>query len=562
MSSKIGVYICECGPNIADNVDIDAIIERLSSLEEYQDKEFIFKRYKLLCSNEGKEFLENEIRENEITHLVVAACSPKDHDTTFINVCKKTQLNPYLYQMVNIREQCAWIIPDKEEATEKAMRYIRSGISRVLRQSELLEKSLDSNPDVLVIGGGIAGIEAALSLVSEKRRVYLVEKNSELGGKTALIKRFLPRQGGAPGIIQQKILEVQENENIQIFTESVLEKAVGFFGNFEITLKNIKENQPEIECVVGAIVVATGFKLLDAGKLSQYTYKKDDEVYTSLEIEEMISKNGKILLKSGAQPKSVALIHCVGREEKGYCSQICCNVMLKFIQYLREQSKDIEIKDFYRDLCLPNKEDQQFFEEIQKTDVDFIRVNDMRIEGTHIEYVERDGGKKEADVDMVVLAPAMEPEEGTEALAELLSIPLSETKFFQEAHQQLNPVGTSIEGIFIVGASHGPRGISESMLQAQAASGKILTQLIPGEKIIPEVKVSEIIEAFCTGCKTCLDVCCYGAITFDESRGISIINEAICRGCGNCVGSCPSGAIRAKHYTNQQIYQEVIESIR
>ena len=562
MSSKIGVYICECGPNIADNIDIDTIIESLSSSEEYQEKNIIFKRYPLLCSNEGREFIEKEIKENELTHLVVAACSPRDHDSTFINVCKKTPLNPYLYQMINIREQCAWIIPDKKEATEKAIRYIRSGVSRVLNQSKLLEKSLDSNPDVLVIGGGISGIETALSLASEKRKVYLVERNSELGGKATLFKKLLPRQGGTPEVIEKKISEIQENENIQIFTESRLERALGFLGNFEVTLKNTHNDHADTDLMVGAIVVATGFRLLDASLLSQYKYKNSDDVYTSLEIENMISKNDKIILKSGKEPASVGLIHCVGREEKGYCSAICCNYMLKFIQYLRDQSKDIEIKDFYRDLCLPHKEDQQFFEEIQNEDVAFIRVKDIKIRGTHIDYIEGNDNKKETEVDMVILAPAMVPEEGTEELAEFLNIPLNETKFFQEAHQQMNPVGTSIEGIYIVGACHGPRGLSESVLQAQAASGKILTQLIPGEKIVPEIKVSEVVEDFCKGCKTCMDVCCYGAITFNEDWGVSVVNEAICRGCGNCVGSCPSGAIRAKHFTTPQIFSEMIEAIR
>ncbi len=561
-SSKIGVYICECGPNIADNIDIDTIIARLPSLEEYQNKELVVKRYKLLCSNEGKEFLENEIRENEFTHLVVAACSPRDHDTTFINVCKKTQLNPYLYKMVNIREQCAWIIPDKEKATEKAIRYIRAATSRVLKQSELIEKQLDIDPGVLVIGGGISGIETALSLAGKERKVYLVEKSSELGGKMNMFKELLPRQNGNRDIIEKKIEEVKKNESITIFLETELESAVGFLGNFEISLKNIKNNQPGAEFTVGAIVAATGFRLTDTGKLAQYKYSKESEVYTSLEIENMIKRDGKIVLKSGKEPESVGLIHCVGREEKGYCSQICCNYMLKFISFLQQQSDSIKIKDFYRDMCLPHKEDQGFFEEVKNKGADFIRISDVKIKGTHVEYTPIGKDKKEVDVDMVILAPAMEPEKGTEELAELFNVPLSETNFFQEEHQQLNPVETSIEGIFIVGACHGPAGISESMLQAQAASGKISTRLIPGKKIVPEVKVSEIMEDFCMGCRTCMDICSYGAITFDGELSVCVVNEAICRGCGNCAGSCPSGAIRAKHFTSAQIYQEIIEAIR
>ena len=209
MSIKIGVYICECGPNIADKVDIDAIIKQLPSLQEFEDVNMIVKRHKLLCSNDGKEFLENEIKSNELTHLVVAACSPRDHESTFMNVCKNTSLNPYLFKMVNIREQCAWIISDKIEATEKAIRYVRAGIRRTLNQSELMERELDSRPDVLIIGGGIAGMETALTLASEKRKVYLVEKSEALGGKSVNYLQLLPRQGANADIIQQKIQQMR-----------------------------------------------------------------------------------------------------------------------------------------------------------------------------------------------------------------------------------------------------------------------------------------------------------------------------------------------------------------
>ena len=562
MGMKIGVYVCECGPNIADHVDIDTILEKIPSFEEFEDAELIVKRYKLLCSNEGQIFLENEIKSNELTHLVVAACSPRDHESTFMNVCKKTTLNPYLFKMVNIREHCAWIIADKAEATEKAIRYIRAGIRRTIRQSELLEKELETRPDVLIIGGGIAGIEAALTLAGEKRKVYLIEKRESLGGKSILYSRLLPRQGGGVDTMQQMVREVRQNEHIQVFTETVLESVVGFFGNFEIILKDVKDSTLKTELRVGAIVVASGFKLLDPKKLPQYQYQKEDEVYTSLEIESMISKEGKITLKSGEPPKSVAFVHCVGRDEKGYCSKICCSIMIKIARMIKTQLPDVSIKTYYRDMCLPNKADQNFFEEAKEQGIEFIRVREIQLKKNQIKFTGIDGSKKESSAELVILAPAMEPADGTAALAELLSISLNETGFFQEAHHHLNPVATSTEGIYIVGAAHGPKGISESMIQAQAAGGKILTRLIPGKKIVPEVKVSQILEDFCTGCQTCLEVCCYGAISFNEMKGISVVNEAVCRGCGNCVASCPSGAIRARHFTSSQLYTEMIEAIR
>ncbi len=561
MSQKIGIYVCECGPNIADRVDIDEIMKALSKLKDFKDKELVIKKHKLLCSVDGKQFLENEINENELTHLVCAACSPRDHDSTFINVCKKTKLNPYLYNIVNIREQCAWIIQDKDEATQKAIQYIHAGMNRVLYQTALEEKQLDSNPDVLVIGGGIAGLEAALNLASEDRKVFIIEKTGNLGGTSALLEKIMLKKGTNLDVLHQKITDVQSNDNIKVFTNTILDQLVGFMGNFEVSIKKTDEEDFSIDLLVGAVVVANGFDLYDPKKLPEFNYAENDNVYTSLEVEN-ITKDGKILLKSGKEPKSVALIHCVGRNKVGYCSKICCNYMLKISDYLKEQNANIKITHLVRDICLPNKEDQKYYQTIKEKGVEFIHISDVSLKGSKIEYVGIDEGKKQLDVDMVILAPALVPDKNSKDLAELINIELHETGFFQEAHLKMNPVSTNTDGVFIVGATRGPCSIADSMIQSQAACGKILTQLIPGQKIIPEIKVSEILEAYCTGCQTCLTVCNYGAIYFDEEKGISVVNEAICRGCGNCVGSCPSGSIRTRHFTNPQLYQQVKEALR
>ncbi len=562
MKNKIGVYVCECGPNIADNVDIDKIIETISSLDQSEYVEIIVKKYGLLCSVEGKKYIEEEINENDFTHLVIAACSPRDHNNTFIDICKKTKLNPYLYKMINIREHCAWIIHDKEKATQKAIQYIRAGIQRVLYQSELFEKQLDSNPDVLIIGGGIAGIEAALSLASHDRKIYLIEKSGELGGKAVHFSKLLPRQTGGAEYIKHQVEAATNNENIRVFTNAEIKSVIGFLGNYEVVVGNNEDSEQDRELKMGAIIVATGYQLSKPADFTDYKFKKKDEVYTSLEIEKMIRQNGKMLLSSGKQPQSVALIYCAGRTEKGYCSGICCNTMLKMAQYFKEQSSDMKVMAFVKDLCLPHKEDQKYFKETETLGVDFIRIKEIELKGTEVKYTEINDKAGETSFDMVVIAPAMEPTAGTKELAELLDIPLNETGFFQEAHHSINPVATSTDGIYIVGSAHGPKGISDSIMQAQAAAGKILSQLIIGEKIIPEVRVSEILEAFCMGCKTCLEVCSYGAINYHERKGISIVNEAVCRGCGNCVGSCPSGAIRLKHFTNPQLYQEVFAALK
>ncbi len=567
MSEKIGIYVCECGPNIASKVDIERIMQEISELEDFKDKELVVKNHKLLCSVGGKKFLEDEINENNLTHLVCAACSPRDHDITFINVCKKTKLNPYMYQIVNIREHCAWIISDKEKATNKAIRMIHAGMDRVMYQQPLEEKQLDSNPDVLIIGGGIAGMEAAITLAGKDRAVYLIEKNDKLGGKSSKLKELLPRQGITLNTLKQKKSEVQNNRYIKVFTETELDSIVGFLGNFEIVLKSIKNPENKTEILAGAVVVATGYELKDVASLESYNIKEaagnyNGEIYNALEIETMLSENGKITMRNGNEPEKVALIHCVGRPEVGYCSKACCSYLMKIAKLIKDQSSKIEVTELYKHMCLSNKQDEDFYKQVQAREVDFIRVKDIEVKGTTIDFTEISDAKNKLNVDMIIVGTAMIPPVGNSEMATELKIDLHETGFFQEAHLKINPVSTNTDGVFVIGGAHGPAGITESMLQAQAAAGKIFTQLIPGQKIVPEVKVSEILEAYCVGCKTCLDVCGYGAIYFDEDKGISIVNEAICRGCGNCVGSCPSGSIRTKHFTNPQLYQEVKEALR
>jgi heterodisulfide reductase subunit A len=560
MNGSIGVYICECGPNIKDRIDIDKVIEEISSKENIK----IVKKFSLLCSNDGKKFLEDDIKKEELTHIVVAACSPKDHEQTFMNVCERAGVNPYLFQLVNIREQCAWMIPDKEAATSKAIKYIRAGIHRVILHNPLEKTEIESNPDVLVIGGGISGLEASLSLAGKERKVFLVEKAESLGGMTRNLSQLLPHQGASLSMIEEKINQTEKDENIEIFTSSEVIDVKGFLGNFEVSLKANGGNGEEQKIQVGAIIVATGFRLFDPKEKPQYGYGKIENVITALEFEDMM-KSGKILLKNGKPPKSVALVNCVGRDDKGYCSKVCCLYSIKFAHHLKDKLSDVEVTDFYVDLCLPHKADQNYFEEAKKKGIRFLRIEAAELEerGDKIEVKYKKDGKNDSiSVDMAVLAPAMIPGEDTSKLAEMLNIPLDRTGFFKEIHEILDPVSTPMEGVYIAGCALGPKNIPESIVQSQAISGKILSSLIPGKKIEPEVKVSEIREEFCTGCQTCLSVCFYGAISFDSFKGVSVVNEAICRGCGSCVGSCPSGAIWSKHFTYPQLYQEVLAALK
>jgi len=555
---KIGVYVCECGPNIAQSVDLDRVVTALSANPNVA----VVKRYKLLCSEDGKQFLAKDIADEKLTHVVVAACSPKDHEATFAGVCARAGINPYLYQIINIREHCAWIIKNKEAATDKAISYIDAGVSRVLYHVPLVQKELDSVPDVLVLGGGIAGIETALSLASPVRQVHLVEKSDALGGASTKLAGLYKHQLAAQNILKEKIAKVTDNPNIHIHLNSELTKAIGFFGNFETTVQ--PAGGEPIELNVGAIVVATGFTQYDPAEDARWGYGKVANVATAMQAEEMLA-TGKLALANGSAPKSVALIHCVGRDAVGYCSAVCCNYLMKIAAHIRERCPEAKVSDIYRDLCMPNKSDQRTFGQVRDSGVEFIRGDNVRISqgggAIEVKYTNDAGEEKSCTVDMAILAPAMKPCADTAKLAEMLDIPLDKSGFFEEEHLCLAPVSTTVNGVFIVGCAHGPKNISDSMVQARAAAGTILARLIPGKKLLPEVKVSEIIETLCTGCQNCVTVCPYGAATYNEEKHVSVINEAICRGCGNCVGSCPSGAARSKHFTHIQLHQEVIEAL-
>jgi len=565
MATKIGVYVCECGTNIADKVDVAEVIAAVSPLKYVE----IAETHNLLCSGGGKEFLKQRIEEHGLTHVVVAACSPKQHEQTFMDVCQEAGLNPELFQLANIREQCAWVTSDRGEATQKAIGQVRAAINRVHNHAALEKKTTECNPDVLVVGGGVAGIAASRLLASPERKVYLVEKTSSLGGKTRSFSRLFNSAASGLSLIEREVKALQENGNIDILTETEVEGVLGFLGNFEVSVRKTAGDQ-ELRFSVGAVLLATGFGLFDVSGLPQYGYGSLDDVYTSLDFEEMnlaeSPTDGRILLRNGKPPESVAIIHCVGREQKGYCSKVCCRCALKFDSMLKSQLPTVKISHLYSDLCVPGKSDQKLYEDMKATGVEFIRSTRTEVtgdgNGLRVGYEEETGSTAELKADMVILLPAMEATGDVQDLAEILNIPREANGFLVEEHPLLSPVASAVEGVFAVGCARGPHSISESMVQAEAAAGKILSALVPGRELDLEIRTCEISDTFCAGCKTCIEVCPYDAISFDESRGIAVVNEVLCHGCGNCAAACPSGAATLRNYTYPQIYQEVKEVLR
>jgi heterodisulfide reductase subunit A len=643
---RVGVFLCECGPNIREAIDLDSLGAFAQGLEDV----VMVKRFGLLCSGAGKEHIRREILEHRLDRVVIAACSPKEHEETFRGILEGTGVNPYFLQMANIREQCAWVVKDREAATEKAKRILNAAVRRVVRHDPLAVEEIECQTDVLVIGAGISGISAALTAAQKGRKVYLVEKLPCIGGKVVRYGDLFPTLECASCLLDPKLDEILHHENIEVLTLAQVQEVLGSYGNFSVKIRKNARFIDEESCIgcgacsevcpvsvknefsfgsnerkavyipyegalphvalldkdrclhfnggscnacreicpfgsidyadadqtrvlkVGAIILATGFDLFDPRLAGQYGYGRISGVFSSLEFEELLNAagptKGKLLLKSGKPPKRVAMVHCVGSRSASFhehCSGICCTYLLKFSRQILENEPGVSIFHLFSDLCLPGKEAQRFYHEISREKaVKFLRmkeVDSLRIsqeeDAIRIDYSNAEGLSCRTDTDMVVLAPAMLGGKDAEDLARILDIPLDDADFFKEENKQITAVSTVRDGILVVGCAQGPKDIQTSTTQGQAAAGVILSRLLPGEKLRIEPTVAEVDETLCSGCGICPDQCHYKSITMDDTSKRAVINRLLCRGCGSCAASCPSGAITARHFKDEQIFEEI-----
>jgi len=562
---RIGIYVCWCGTNIAKMVDVEHVSKLIGELPNV----VISKDYKYMCSDPGQELIANDIREHNLNRVVVAACSPRIHELTFRKALEKAGLNPYLFEMANIREQDSWVHDNREEATKKAIELVAAALSRVKFHEPLDKRSVDVNPATLVIGGGISGMSAALEIANSGQEVFLLEKSDRLGGLANHFDLTYPYLYDAGRMMDLMIRRTSSHPNINVFLETQLKEVHGYIGNFETTLYADTNNEQKLE--FGNIIVATGLTPFDASRVHQYGYGRLPDVITSIEFEDML-KTGEIRTKDGKIPNNITIIHCAGSRNKDfheYCSRTCCMVALKFANQLRTLLPDSNIYDLYADMRAFGKGCEELYTETSRKDIMFMMFDQEKELPQIIKSVvpedppmliffkEKISGLGiEVPTDMVILMVGMEGNPDAKELGHAVGISLCGNSFYIEKHPKLDPVATTTSGVYIVGSCQGPKEIPDSIAQAKAASARVLATINQGSVNV-EVTTAEVNEDICCGCQTCILVCPYTAISYDPEKNVSIVNEVLCKGCGTCGSTCPTGAIRSKHFTDQQILSQI-----
>jgi heterodisulfide reductase subunit A len=556
---RIGVFVCHCGVNIGSVVNVPEVVECAKTLPNVSYAE----ENLYTCSSEGLSKIKEAIKKHQLNRIVVASCTPRTHEPLFRSACEEAGLNKYLFHMANIREQCSWVhAKEPRKATEKAKETVRMAVAKAALLEPQAEPEIDVQGSAVVIGGGVSGMTAALSLANQQFKVYLIEKEKELGGKLKELYKLHPNDKPSSEILDEYVQSVRSNPNIKVYTSSTVNHIEGFIGNFEASINHEGKEQ---KLNAGTIIVATGADVFKPRGM--YCYGENKNVITQLELEKLMKEN-----KLG-KPKNVVMIQCVGaREEKeggrNYCSRICCAVAVKNALQIKELFPEAEVSILYRDMQTYGKEFEEQYQKARGNFVQFIRYD---FENPPEVCTRPDGGLSvkvhdilvnatlELDADLVVLSTPLVQWEDAKELSKLLKVPLGADGFFFEAHVKLRPVDFATDGIFVFGTAHSPKTIAESIAQAYAAASRAGIPMALG-RVRTEAITAFVDEGLCTGCGTCVKLCPYNAIRKDE-QGVARVNDVLCKGCGVCAASCPEKAINMRHFSDAQVLAEATAAL-
>ena len=547
---RIGVFVCHCGRNIGGVVDVPSVVDYARELPNvvYAEENLY------TCSTDTQQRIREKIEEHDLNRVVVASCTPRTHEPLFRNTLREAGLNPYLFEMANIRDQCSWVhMQDPEGATWKSRDLVRMAVAKARLIEPLAERTIAVHNDALVIGGGISGMTAALNLADQGFHVHLVEKQAELGGNLLDI-RFLADGTSPAERLAETIDRTIAHENITLHLGAELQEIAGSVGNFTSTL--IAEGQ-EVTFDHGAVLVAVG---AEPHVPSEYLYGDNADVLTQTEFEQRLAADEEV----GAR---IGMIQCVGSrtEERPYCSRVCCTQALKNALQFKKDHPDGEVTIFYRDVRAYGLR-ESLYTDAREAGVRFIRYEPeakpvVSDEDGKLTVIAEDPilrGEVKVEVDTLVLAPPIVPAKDAEALAQMLKVPINSDGFFLEAHMKLRPIDFATDGVYLCGMAHSPKALEESVSQALGAAARAAT-LLSKEELELEATISEVIDANCDGCAYCIEPCPYNALTLIEYvRGDQIKktvqnNPALCKGCGVCMATCPKLGILVRHYKPDQL---------
>ncbi|MFO7637842.1 MAG: CoB--CoM heterodisulfide reductase iron-sulfur subunit A family protein [bacterium] len=645
---RVGVFVCHCGINIAGVVKVPELVERAKAMPGVA----VARDYQYCCSDPGQQIIRDSIKADRLDRVVVACCSPTLHEATFRKAGEEAGLNYYQTEIANIREQCAWVTRDRDEATDKAEGITRLAVARAAHDESLVPVGVTVNKRALVIGAGIAGIQAALDIANAGYEVVLVEQQPSIGGHMAQLSETFPTLDCSQCILTPRTVETGRHPNIKLHTYSEIAEVSGYIGNFKVRIRQKPRyvdfdvcngcglcmekcparvdadfergmgkrraiyrllpqavpNRPVIDakaCIylkkgkcgvcakvcptqairyddterfveeeVGAIVLATGYELLDHERMSAYGIGRVPDVIDGLAFERLLSASGPTQGEvkrpsDGKVPKKVVFVQCAGSRDREhgmpYCSKICCMYTAKQAILYRHRVHDGEATVCYIDVRTPGKGFEEFYQRATDEGTTYLRgkVSKVFRQGDKVVVWASDtlaGRKVELEADLVVLASAVIANPDGVELARRLKMQLDGHGFLTEAHPKLRPVETLTGGFFLAGCGQGPKDIPETVAQASAAAAKVLA-MFGQEQIFHAPTTASVDEDICVGCGNCEQTCAYGAVKVDSDRGVAVVNVALCEGCGACSVACPSGAMSHRNFSKKSIYEMTEEAV-
>ncbi len=552
---RIGVFVCHCGINIASIIDVEGVRDYAKTLPyvEYVENSLF------ACSQDTQELIKQRIKEHNLNRVVVASCTPRTHEPTFQETIKEAGLNKYLFQMANIRDQGSWVHQNEpEKATQRAKDQVRMAVATASLQPPLTEFDLPVTKAGLVVGGGVAGMEAALGLAGQGYKVTVVEKKDFLGGHARKLNHTWNGEAVQP-YVDDVVKRVTDHPLIEVFLKSEITNVTGFVGNFVSTV-NTEGRETQVEH--GAAIIAIGGH---SYKPKEYLYKENPRVMLTLEMDQALREKNPMV--TGA--KSAAFIQCVGSREpeRPYCSRVCCTHSVENAIRLKDLNPDMDVYILYRDLRTYGLR-ENLYKEAREKGVIFIRYNledkpkVTQDAAGNLTVTVRDhilGIPIRLHPDVLTLASAIIVKD-QEELAKLFKVPLNNDGFFLEAHMKLRPVDFATDGVFMAGLAHYPKPMDEAIAQAKAAAARAAVVLAQ-DAIRAGGVVAQIDQDACSGCQACVGVCPFGAIGYMEDKGVCEVNQALCKGCGTCAATCPSECITLFGFSHKQIYTQVDEAL-